>query len=117
MRVVAGIFCAVLVLFAAAQTNDPDPEIWMTIYGTGALWCGIAALFPALFRHAVPRLLCLLSFLASLAGVWFWWPDTAEFWKLEAWWETETAREGMGAMSLAFAMLFPVLVALRSGRG
>ena len=43
--------------------------------------------------------------LASLAGVAYYWPTTPGFWRQDVWWETETAREGMGIMIVAIVMI------------
>ena len=39
MRAVRIIFSVLLVLFAIFQYNDPDPILWMVIYGMAALLC------------------------------------------------------------------------------
>jgi hypothetical protein len=51
MKLTYWILAAIFVLFAAAQANDPDPFLWILLYG------GVAALFAAaaldrLFRPA-----------------------------------------------------------------
>ncbi len=116
MRVLNGVICVVLILFVLVQYNDPDPLIWGSVYGLAALWCGLAAFAPRAYETALTRLLVALSFLASLVGVWFWWPDTPHWWMEEVWWNVETAREGMGAMIVAGATLIATLAALRIGR-
>lgn len=39
MRIFNYIFVAIFLLFAALQYNDPDPYIWIPIYGYAALLC------------------------------------------------------------------------------
>ncbi|WP_282456675.1 transmembrane 220 family protein [Chitinophaga sedimenti] len=43
MKVFNIFFTLIFILFAALQYNDPDPWLWMPIYGYGALMCGLAA--------------------------------------------------------------------------
>lgn len=43
MKVFNIFFCVVFVIFAGLQYNDPDPYIWMPIYGYGAVLCAMAA--------------------------------------------------------------------------
>ena len=105
MRIVNGIFCVILILFAGVQYNDPDFLLWGGIYGLGAVFAGIAAFAPRLF--AVPALgfLYPVVLAASVAGLIYYWPTTPHWWMQEVWWETETAREGMGMMIVLAAML------------
>ena len=105
MRVANGIFCAVLILFAVAQYNDPDALLWAGIYGLAAFWSGVAALRPELLT-ARPTLRALLglSFVAGLAGLAWYWPDTPNWWLREIWWESETSREGRGMMIVVGAL-------------
>src|SRR6185436_8017960 len=52
MRVFNLIFFIVFVLFAALQYNDPDPYIWIPIYGYAAVLCFLAfrrKYFPAAY--------------------------------------------------------------------
>lgn len=105
MRILNGLLSIILVLFAAAQYNDPDALLWGVIYGIAALWCGIAALRPRLLRHGLLRGLWALCAMAGLAGVIWYWPGTPNWWVREVWWETETAREGIGMMIVFAALL------------
>ncbi len=43
MKVFNIFFCVVFVIFAGLQYNDPDPYIWMPIYGYSAVLCAMAA--------------------------------------------------------------------------
>jgi Transmembrane family 220, helix len=95
------VLCAWLVLFAAAQYNDPDPEIWATMYGVGAIWTGLAALSPRLLRSRAANLLLPLSVVLAFCAVVYFWPQSQQWWRQEVWWQAEDAREGMGAMILA----------------
>lgn len=109
MRIVSGIFCIIMVAFTVVQFNDPDALLWAMIYGVIAFWCGVAALRTEVISGGWGQRLLVLSLaIAAFAVVWYF-PMTPGFWRTEVWWETETAREGMGMMiafvALAFAWL------------
>ena len=116
MRIVNGILCILLLLFAVVQYNDPDGLYWGPIYLIGALWTGIASFRPSLFTSPIAAGLFALSLAAMLFGVWYHWPQTPDFWKQDVWWETETAREGMGMMITAVALLVAGTIVLRIRR-
>ncbi len=42
MKILAIIFGLLFMLFAAFQYNDPDPEVWIPIYGAAAVACLMA---------------------------------------------------------------------------
>jgi hypothetical protein len=72
-RLFQGLNALLLVLFATAavvQYNDPDPALWMTVYGAGAVCCGLyaAGRLPVLLSRAV-ALLCLAGALYRLAEI------------------------------------------------
>ncbi|GMG84134.1 hypothetical protein LNKW23_33480 [Paralimibaculum aggregatum] len=113
MRALNGLLLAVLLLFAAVQYNDPDGPLWLAIYGTGALWTGLAALRPGLSGRPAARAGLALSLAAALAGLAWYWPATPGWWRQEVWWETETAREGMGMMIVVASLAAAALVAFR----
>ncbi len=41
-KTLSAIFGLLFVLFAALQYNDPDPEVWIPIYGLAAIACFMA---------------------------------------------------------------------------
>jgi len=43
MKIFNIFFCLVFILFAGLQYNDPDPYIWVPIYGYTAVLCALAA--------------------------------------------------------------------------
>ncbi len=117
MRIVNGLLCVVLVLFAVAQYNDPDALLWGLIYGIAAAWCGLAAFRPRHLARPPLRALWGVCTLAGLAGVAWYWPDAPNWWLRDVWWESETSREGMGMMVVAVALVLAgVPGALRSAR-
>ena len=113
MRVVNGVFCVLLILFAAVQYNDSDGLFWGLLYLAGSVATGLAAFRPAVYMAKVLLGLCLAATAAVLVGVIIYWPKTPGFWRSSVWWETETAREGMGMMILFIAFLCAAFVAWR----
>ena len=51
MRIVSFILALMFLIFAFVQVNDPDPIIWILIYGSMAVICVLAAfnIFPRKF--------------------------------------------------------------------
>jgi hypothetical protein len=113
MRIVNGILCLVLILFAVSQYNDPDGVFWTAVYLVAAVWCGVAALRPGQMAVPAVRVVYGLSLAAAVAGVVVFWPDASRWWMQEVWWETETAREGMGFMIILAALLVAGTAILR----
>lgn len=116
MRIVNGVLCLLLILFTAVQYNDPDFFLWGAIYGVGAVFTGLAALRPGIFASSRVSLIYAACFAASIAGVFYYWPTTPQFWVQDVWWETETAREGMGMMIVMVSLLVAGLTVLRTRR-
>jgi hypothetical protein len=52
--------------------------------------------------------------IAAVAGCYYYWPQAPEFWRREVWWETETAREGMGVMIATVVLAVAFLTAIRA---
>ena len=105
MRVVSAVFCVLMIVFAAVQYNDPDALYWGLIYGLAAIWCALAAYRPEVFSSPVWRGLLLVTMILSVGGVYWYWPQTPGWWRQEVWWNTETAREGMGVMIALLALI------------
>ena len=55
MKVLNLILAALFILFAFVQVNDPDPVLWILIYGLMAVACILAA-----FGYYYPKALTLL---------------------------------------------------------
>ena len=100
-RILMSVLCVGLILFAAAQYNDPDPQIWGAMYGVGAIWTGLAVFAPRLISGRAATLLLLLSVILAICAVVYFWPPRPNWWVQEVWWRDEEAREGMGMMILA----------------
>jgi hypothetical protein len=117
MRIVNGVLCLLLILFTAVQYNDPDFLLWGFIYGIGVVFTGLAAFRPGLFTSSRVTAVFALCLVASLGGLLYYWPTIPNWWMQDVWWQTETAREGMGMMILVAAMLFAGLTVWRARPG
>lgn len=113
MRIVNGVLCILLLIFCVVQYNDPDGVYWGVLYLTGAASTGLAAFRPLAFGRVWLWICSVLALATAAVGVVFYWPRTPGFWRSEVWWETETAREGMGMMILFIAFGCAVFVAWR----
>jgi hypothetical protein len=67
MKITNLILAVMFMLFAFVQINDPDPIVWIVIYGAMAVTCIMAA-----FRYYVKPLLWFLlaAFLVYLVILW-----------------------------------------------
>lgn len=108
MRYVFAVLAAIMVVFAAAQYNDPDGVAWATIYAVPAIWAAAAAAWPQRLATTPARLLLGITLLADVVLVVALWPTAEAWWRIDVWWDNEAAREGMGAM-LATAVVLAVL--------
>ena len=104
MRYVNLLLCVLMLLFIGVQYNDPDGVLWMAIYVVPATWAAIAAFRPHWLGEAPGNVLLLLSIAAAVAGMAYYWPTTPRWWASDVWYETETAREGMGMMVVLAAL-------------
>ena len=43
MKLINLVLCALFLTFAAVQLNDPDPWLWVALYGLVAMVCGLTA--------------------------------------------------------------------------
>lgn len=99
------LICILMLLFIGVQYNDPDGPMWMAIYAVPAAWAAVAFFNKPLFRVLLARKLMWVSLFAAFVGMVYFWPTTSHWWASEVWWETETAREGMGMMIATLALL------------
>ena len=65
-RAGAAVMCALFLLSVAVQYNDPDPELWMPIYGLAAALAGLGAAGRLPLRANAAALVLYLA----LFGVW-----------------------------------------------
>lgn len=106
MRYVNIVLGVIMVAFAAVQYNDPDVLLWIGIYSIPAAWAFAAAFRRTQLRSAPWSTLLVVSLLAGIGAVLYYWPSAPEFWRKDVWWWDEEAREGMGAMAALAVMLF-----------
>lgn len=116
MRYVNVLLGIAMVAFAAVQYNDPDPHVWVPIYGVAAAWAFAAAFWLPRFSAAWTRVLLALSVLAYAGLVFYYWPEAPQFWRKDVWWVDEAAREGMGAMIALAVLLFVSAAAAATAR-
>jgi hypothetical protein len=114
MRYVNAVLAALMVLFAAVQYNDPDALLWILVYLVPAVFAGLAAVRLARLQSGTPFNLLAVALIAAMAGCYYYWPQTPEFWQREVWWETETAREGMGMMIATVVLAVAFLTAIHA---
>ena len=69
MKIINGILGILFLVFALLQLNDPDPWVWVGIYGAVALVCGSTALG----RYA-PKVI-LGGILLTMFGIGWYLPD------------------------------------------
>lgn len=101
-KVLALIFALLFVLFAALQYNDPDPQVWIPIYGFAAMAC-----LMAYARVGQPWFFGLMALIYGVAAVYQWPPAYEGFLLNEVGMKTvsiELARESGGLVICAIAM-------------
>ena len=116
MKILRIVLLVLMVAFALVQLNDPDGAWWMAVYGAVALMLALAVWRRSWVAGPFGRLASLSLVAALVVLVILHWPQESGFWHADVWWETETAREGMGLMSALFASLFVLPVALGGAR-
>lgn len=114
MRYLMLFLSCLMILFIVVQYNDPDGLLWMVIYAVPALWTGLAGIRPTLLLRNAPRKLLLISIAGALAGIVYYWPKTTRWWSIDVWYETETAREGMGMMVIFIVLMIVWLFTRRN---
>ncbi len=105
MRYVNLLLCILMLVFIAVQYNDPDGPLWMAIYAIPAVWTGTAAFRQRWLLHPLTNALLILSIMAAIAGTVYFWPKSSNWWSIDIWYNTESAREGMGMMVVTIVLL------------
>jgi len=115
------LMCGLMILFAVVQYNDPDAVFWGAVYLVAALCAGVAAFRLDLLRTRAWQSVLGICLVLAVIGIVFFWPKSPDFWRVAVWWETETAREGMGMMvatlAVAVAAATVIMDAARRHRG
>jgi hypothetical protein len=103
-------FCSLLfLLFAYWQWNDPDPEVWVSIYGFAAILSALAA-----FGRYPLFVLLTAATLGFLGGLYFF-PASVSEWVLQEWQQQdlsmktlnmEEARESFGLLIISVVLSF-----------
>lgn len=102
-----GIWLLLFGLFTYWQFNDPDPEVWISIYGVAMVFClfGIRGIFPKIPLTLVV-VLCLL-------GAFYFFPGGVGDWLSQEWaqkdltmktQQMEENRETFGLLTIALAL-------------
>lgn len=102
-KIIAAVFGLVFILFAAFQYNDPDPEVWIPIYGFAAGACFLAYAGMARWWFLVG-----MAVLYAIAAVYQWPPVFEGFVFSEVGMRSmniELARETGGLVICAVVML------------
>lgn len=73
MRIVNLVLAVMFLLFAFVQVNDPDPLIWILIYGLVAATCVMAA-----YDYYLPRVLIVMGVALAVYAV-FYFPGLREW--------------------------------------
>lgn len=97
------IFGLLFILFAAVQYNDPDPEVWIPIYGLAA-----AACFMVYARVGPWWLFMVLAVMYVVAAIYQWPPKFEGFLFSEVGMRSmniEMAREAGGLAMVAAVMV------------
>ena len=95
-----------MVVFMGVQYNDPDGLLWIAIYAIPAMWAACAAFKPQWLQTSWVKGLLLVSLFSAIAGLIYFWPVSDRWWSIDVWYDTETAREGMGMMVVTMVLLF-----------
>ena len=117
MRILNATLCVMMILFIVVQFNDPDGAIWAIIYAIPAIWAGLATFKLKSISTNITFKALIVSVLAGFVMVVVYWPRTPGFWKQEVWWETETAREGMGIMIATLVLVVAAFTVWRARKG
>ena len=117
LRLIDAFLCVLLVAFAAVQYNDPDFYFWVPVYLLPAALAGLAAYRPQQLWRLPLRTTLLLCIVAGGVGTLWLWPTEEGFWHQDVWWQSETAREGMGVMIVTLALVVIAFSAWLSRHG
>lgn len=71
-KILAILFGLAFLSFVVMQYNDPDPAVWMAIYGASALLCFLAAF------NKVPHFILWAAVILCVAGGIYMWPEKYE---------------------------------------
>jgi hypothetical protein len=117
LQLINAFLCVLLIAFAGVQYNDPDFYFWVPVYLLPAALAGFAAYRPQQLWRPPQRTVLLLCIVAGGVGTLWLWPTEVGFWHRDVWWQSETAREGMGIMIVTLALVVTAFSAWLSRHG
>ncbi|MBC5994286.1 transmembrane 220 family protein [Pontibacter sp. SD6] len=96
-KILAIFFGLAFLSFVAVQYNDPDPTVWMVIYGAAAILCFLAAF------NKVPHAILWIAVILCVAGGIYMWPEKYEGLSVGGGdiKNIEEAREALGLLMIA----------------
>ena len=106
-RIFFGLWCLLFLLFAYWQLNDPDTEIWVSIYGVAVVLSAMAVVG----RFSMPVLFTVIGL--CLLGSIYYFPNSVSEWVQQEWQQQdlsmktldmEEARESFGLLIIAIVM-------------
>ena len=106
-RIFFAFWALFFILFGYWQWNDPDPEVWISIYGFAAIMSALAYFK----RFFVPLL--IISAVAALLGALYFFPPSVSNWIAQEWQQgdlsmktvnMEEARESFGLLLVSLVM-------------
>ncbi|AXY74817.1 hypothetical protein D3H65_12855 [Paraflavitalea soli] len=115
------LFCLLFVISAGLQYNDPDPYVWIPIYGYGAVLCWLAfrgKFYPKAYLIGLTVFTIYAVFLfVAKDGVWEWLTEhqaenIAQSMKASTPWIEDT-REFFGLMILNIVLIIDYIYAKR----
>jgi len=116
VKIFRTVLAVLMLAFAFVQLNDPDGLVWMLVYGAVAVALVLSAWAAGVLAAGPGRLATVVLVLGLAAMLVTHWPAESGFWRQDVWWQSETAREGMG-LGIAFAASLFVLPAAFGGNG
>jgi hypothetical protein len=105
MKYLSLLLSILMFLFVFVQFNDPDFYYWASIYSIPALSSLLVFLNPKIIHKLPLQLLFIILFIVIIFLTGFYWPKESLWWEIDIWWNTETAREGMGMMISSLVMI------------
>ncbi|MFC3417275.1 transmembrane 220 family protein [Algoriphagus hitonicola] len=73
-KIFYSIWAVLFGLFAFWQINDPDPEVWVSIYVVAIIFCLLA------IRGIFPKIPLTILVAVCLIGAIYFWPDSVSGW-------------------------------------
>jgi hypothetical protein len=111
MKITNAILSIIFILFAAVQYNDPDPLMWMVIYGMVAVVCAFAII------HKYNKYVLIVGIATCLMGTLYYFPGVMELFREHEIADLtrkmkadqpfiEKSRESLGLLLAAIVLLF-----------